>query len=549
MCFQSKPFLVLSFVILLSLPAVDSCANAESLATDSPAVPNDAELAARQARIGRIDIQVDDVFEGAHLATPYRLVNALHIDSRPATIAVQLLFHSGDLYERRVLDETERLLRGQRYLNGATIQPIEYHEDTNTVDLSVRVHDVWTLSSGFSYGRKGGANNSSVEIEENNLLGFGKRIELAFSNNVDRSSSQVRYYDPNVLGSRWRLSTAYASSSDGAEKTIDVMHPFYALDTRWSADVFATDTNEAVSRYSHGEIVEQFSMHKSAYELGGGISDGLDNGWVRRFMGGVRYQSREFTPYHQQAASIPEDRVVTYPWLGLELLEDKFLKTQNLDLIGRTEDIHLGGAAYVEAGYAAKAFGSTESAFILHSNLSFGSEFGERQYVLSAVGAEGRIGHGTIDNGIFDFSSRYFFRQTPHSVFYASASATVTSNLDPEAQLLLGGDNGLRGYPLRYQAGTSRALVTAEERLYTNWQPLKLFTVGAAAFVDVGRTWGHDEFGGEQFGWLKDVGIGLRLGNARSALGNVLHIDLAFPLDGPTDIAKLQVVVETKRSF
>ena len=48
----------------------------------------------------------------------------------------------------------------------------------------------------------------------------------------------------------------------------------------------------------------------------------------------------------------------------------------------------------------------------------------------------------------------------------------------------IGGDNGLRGYPLRYQSGTARALFTVEERFYSNWQPLKLFDVGAAAFVD-----------------------------------------------------------------
>jgi hypothetical protein len=92
-------------------------------------------------------------------------------------------------------------------------------------------------------------------------------------------------------------------------------------------------------------------------------------------------------------------------------------------------------------------------------------------------------------------------------------------------------------------------LVTVEERFYSGWQPLKLVDVGAAVFFDAGRVWGSDPYGGEPMGWLKDIGFGLRLGNARSALGNVLHIDLAFPLDGPRDISKMQVVVETRRSF
>ena len=48
---------------------------------------------------------------------------------------------------------------------------------------------------------------------------------------------------------------------------------------------------------------------------------------------------------------------------------------------------------------------------------------------------------------------------------------------------------------------------------------------------------------------LKDVGFGLRLGNSRSALGNVIHIDLAFPLNGDPSISKVQLNIEAKRSF
>jgi hemolysin activation/secretion protein len=128
-------------------------------------------------------------------------------------------------------------------------------------------------------------------------------------------------------------------------------------------------------------------------------------------------------------------------------------------------------------------------------------------------------------------------------------SGTAGSNLDVDEQVLLGGDNGLRGYPLRYQAGTGRVLFTAEQRVFTNWFPFQLFNVGGAVFFDMGRTTGRDPLGTQSQGLLKDVGVGLRLGNSRSALGNVLHIDLAFPLDGDASISSMQVIVETKRSF
>jgi hemolysin activation/secretion protein len=115
--------------------------------------------------------------------------------------------------------------------------------------------------------------------------------------------------------------------------------------------------------------------------------------------------------------------------------------------------------------------------------------------------------------------------------------------------LMLGGDTGLRGYPLRYQGGQGRWLMTLEQRAFTDWYPFRLVHVGAAAFLDVGGTWGRDPYASKTQGVLGDVGVGLRLGNSRSALGNVLHIDLAFPVNGDKSIKNMQVIVETKRSF
>jgi hypothetical protein len=39
------------------------------------------------------------------------------------------------------------------------------------------------------------------------------------------------------------------------------------------------------------------------------------------------------------------------------------------------------------------------------------------------------------------------------------------------------------------------------------------------------------------------------LGNARSGLGSVLHLDVAYPVGGPRDLDKLQFIIETRRSF
>ncbi len=525
-------------------------------------LPDDAELMRDGAKIGRIAVQVDDVFEAAEsLAAPYRIANALHIETRIRTITDQLLFHTGERYNPHTLAETARLLREQRYLNAAVIEPVRYHDDDNTVDVVVHVHDVWTLSPGLSFGRKGGKNSVSVQFEDTNFLGLGKQISVDRSSTVDRDSWRFAYKDPHLLGTWWRLSMAHEDMSDGNENSILLARPFYSLDSRWSFSVAASDRTATQSQYSLGEIVDQFSMHDQSFEIAGGISNGLENGWARRLLAGVRHLGRDFaavesTQVTGPAASLqlPTDRVFNYPWVGIEWIEDQYRETRNLDQIGRTEDLYLGRSAHFEVGYASEAFGSTADAVMLNGSVQAGLEPAENQYFINTLGFGGRLEGGQLYNAQLDAGSRYYLRQSPRRVLFASANLSVTSHLDPELQLLLGGDNGLRGYPLRYQAGTRRALFTVEERFYTNWQPLKLFNVGAAVFFDAGRTWGVDPYAqangtGESLGWLRDIGIGLRLGSARSGLGNVLHVDLACPLDGGSDISDVQLLIETRRSF
>ena len=131
-----------------------------------------------------------------------------------------------------------------------------------------------------------------------------------------------------------------------------------------------------------------------------------------------------------------------------------------------------------------------------------------------------------------------------------AASKLAAGELDGERQLLLGGDSGLRGYPLRYQEGDRRWLLTLEQRFYTPWYILRLVRVGAAVFFDAGEAWYAGPRGaGTERGLLRDLGFGLRLGSTRSSGSSMLHIDLAFPLAGDASIDSVQFLVTAEDRF
>jgi hypothetical protein len=515
-------------------------------------IPEPAELERTGAVIGEILIYNENIFD---LEDPeenkelYRLANKLHIRTKPNVIRQQLLFKSGDPYSQRLLDESARILRSARYLYDASVQPVAFKD--GRVDIAVTTRDVWTLNPGLSFNRKGGENTVGVELEELNLLGTGTDLELSRISGVDRDSTMIEYKDRHIFDSWVRLRAAYADNSDGSFKALEVEQPFYSLDSRWTAGVFLQDDEHIEPLYDLGTVVEEFASQRKFAAVAGGWSSGLHNGWVRRWRVGATYDDSEFgeVPGSITPTLVPADRKLVYPWLAFELVQDDYDKFRNHDQIGRTEDFHLGTRLSAQLGFADQAFGADRSAWVFSTWVSHGSGSRDRSSLLLSSALKGRLESGELRNTVLDGAARYYLRQSGRRLFFTTLEASVGRALDLDTQILLGGDNGLRGYPLRYQGGEARALLTVEQRYFTNWYPFRLVRVGAAAFFDIGRTWGETPVSTPSQGWLKDVGIGLRFGNSRSGLGNIIHVDLAFPLDGDSSIDDVQILLETKDRF
>jgi hypothetical protein len=77
----------------------------------------------------------------------------------------------------------------------------------------------------------------------------------------------------------------------------------------------------------------------------------------------------------------------------------------------------------------------------------------------------------------------------------------------------------------------------------------RLFRVGGAVLFDAGKTWSDQIDSPPNRGLLRNIGLGLRLGNTRSGQGRMTHIGLAFPLDGDHSIKNDQLIIEPKKSF
>jgi hypothetical protein len=515
-------------------------------------LPTFAELEAAGARVGEIRILVRDIFDTTEPKEDkllFRWANKLHIRTRPGVIERALLFKTGEPLSVRLLDETERILRSQQFLYDVKFRPAAVHD--GVVDIDVETRDTWSLDLGASAGRAGGENTSGTHLKEYNLLGTGIAVSLGHSNGVDRSGNEFEFSNERAFGGWTTLSYRHATNSDGRSDAAAVVRPFYALDTRWAAGLSASRDERIDALYNAGEVVSQYRHHQERAEVFGGWSAGLVDGWVRRTTVGLSLQDDAYAPepgFTAPAHLSPDEKLVS-AFLRVDLLEDRVEKELNRNLIGRPEFFTLGLASSVQLGWAAKGLGSSGDALLYAGSMSRGFEPAPTQILTAAAQVSGQFAQGQVRRQRLGAQLRYYLPQSPRWLFYAAAAADRVTRPELGDMLQLGGDNGLRGYPLRYQCGERRAQFTLEERFYTDLYLWQLFRIGGAAFFDAGRAWGGDNVNTLNAGWLRNVGMGLRIVSARSAFSNVIHVDLAFPLQAVGDMKKVQFLVKSKTSF
>ena len=530
---------------VLALPA--------SAAGDDGALPSFAELEARGAVVGEIELTIDNIFDPSKPEEDkwlYRFANRIHVTTRPSAIRSQLLFRPGEPVIAQRMEESERILRSNAFIYDARVRPLRV--EGNRVDILVETRDNWTLFPEIGLSRTGGETRWQFGLEEDNILGTGSAVSVSRRRDDDRSSTNFFFSDRN-LGRTWiALDLAYIDSDDGEGRRIRVAQPFYSLNSRRAAsiDVITDDREEPL--FSRGTEIGDFRQDERGVIAWWGFSRGLVEGWTTRWRMGAVISENRFGPPADGIVTpvVPADRDLRYPFIAVERIENRFEKVQNFNQIMQTEDLFLGRRMALTLGYSDESFGADRAAVILSASGAANLGNPASNFVTFSGQLDSRIESGDVVNGRLRFDARYYRRQSPRRTAFVGTRIELGRRLDADNPITLGGDNGLRGYDRNFGNGDASAILTVEQRFFTDWYPFKLFRVGGALFADVGRTWGEDATGLEDDRWLADVGIGIRLGNTRGNNNRVFHLDIAKPLaSGPDVDSGVQISFEAKRGF
>ena len=478
-----------------------------------------------------IEIIRHDVFDLSDPRTdtwPYRTANRLHILTREEFIRAQLLFQEGDPLDLTLLAETERKLRATGFLNPVSV--VARPGEGGAV-VVVETYDKWTTDVNFKFGSFGGKSRSGFSLSEQNLLGRGKEVELEYHSDPERSTTTLRYRDPLFLATRWRMAAAYSNASDGTVSALAFEYPFFALDSPFAGGLSWERNSLREWLWAGGKKVVGGESTSRTLRAWGGIRLAGPPGRIDRVLAGLFREEVSFEEWGYvdgRPFQPPENRTEVGFEFGWERQRDRWEVVQGFRAWERQEDLPLGPNWLVLVGVALEGWGSDRERFRLQAERRQGWLAGPQfSWLFTSVHGrwEGDGATGTV------FRIEGGTARTGGGGWRTRLAADLGYGLEPNRQLTLGADTGLRGWAADTFDGTSRVVANAEWHRPITGELLGLGIVGVTVFADAGKTWGA-RVGRSTGGWRADAGVGLQVELTRASVVRVIRVELAWPDTG-----------------
>jgi hypothetical protein len=183
-----------------------------------------------QGRISYIFIDNRSIFDTTELApgTPflwaYHLANALHIRTREDFIRKEILFQTGDCLDPLRLSESERLLRGYRFIAKADVFALLQPDGTQHVVVDTQ--DEWTTKIDVGFRMDDGPKFTGFRIAEENFLGRGVLLGFFFAEEKEQRDIGVEIETPRFLNTRLDARLSAGKTRNGRFFEEALFYPF-----------------------------------------------------------------------------------------------------------------------------------------------------------------------------------------------------------------------------------------------------------------------------------------------------------------------------------
>jgi len=525
-------------------------------------------------RIGLIHVVTLPVFgEDERLL---RWANVFHVSSKEHVIARELVVRGGDRWDPDTIAESVRRLRDPLFSSLAVVVPVVPSGPISagaTVDLLVVTRDVWSLRTNYNGElQEDYFTFLTLSLSENNLWGRRKLLALVFRMDQGAFALGPAYVDKNLLGRHldlrvrggplWNRATR---AVEGSESSLSLSRPLWSLGTRWGV-YLDWSHRDAIDRTYLGSGLRTFDApgtpqddalpwqyRDRAASLSLSATHSSGTAVKQNWKAGYSITSQRPTVVDDFVATpearrefeervLPRSERAGTAWVGYEVYTPRYRDYRDVDSYDLAESQRFGPRGQIILGVAAPFLGSERT---------FGTISVEGGWVIP-VGQDGIASMGASFSARLE-GGRLIDRGYAHSVRVMTptvgfvrvvSEARFVGYFEEQGNRLLyvGGNNGLRGYPVGAFVGERSFVLQTELRtrsrkllLGTRWGLVGFHDLAAAAY---------------QLGELtprQDVGIGLR-GLVPQTSPEPFRFDLAIPIDGP-DRGRPRVIAGYRQAF
>jgi hypothetical protein len=560
------PTCILFSLALLTAPALAQSPTGQ----DSGAVPGDS---CTLGRISHVFIDSKSIFDTSdptldrRFRWAYRAANALHVPTRAWVIRRELMFGPGSCYDPYLIEETERLLRGYRFISRAAVTGVR--QPDGRYHVNVATTDEWSTRIDGRFGS--GLSLEGLRITEENLLGTGQSLSAFYFEREVTRDYGVTYFTPQVLGTRWDFRGGIGRTRAGTFVNEEISYPFVGEVSRWAGrqsfrredqffDYIARD--DPSLRSPHLVL----PLRHQAFDLAVIRRIG-DRGNTALIGAAVSYQELSFPGIIEIAPDGDFDRREPAPdSLAAPILQQRhdvdnirvfgllghrnvwWKRRRGLDSMRGEEDVRLGAEAVLGVG---RSLPSLETDDDLYTTLALyaGMELGSVLFVgRGRVDARRDLRASTDEPEWEDIYLEQELltylqdRLLPRQTLLLRLALAGGWNTRTPFQLTLGGPAALRGYDRERFPGGRRFVATLEDRFYIGWPLPDVLDLGGTVFADAGRVWPGDVPFGVDSGWRASVGLGMRA-SFPAGSRSTYRLDVAWPLESGARIGDFRLTM------
>ena len=509
-----------------------------SLAVASPAVVPVVPDSAEGLPVARVEIHARNIFDPVQpgrLARVFNLANRLHVRTRDKTVRDQLLFERGEPWSTARGSESRRKLRSLDFLVPAAIHATR---EGDSAVVHVETRDVWSTSPEFNIESADGKQYGSLALSERNFLGLGKSYSVIYRDLPSGRSRAITYSDPSLQGTRIQLRYSASDGATGAGNEFNIGQPFYAEDAPSSYDFQLGRATSIASLYQGATQVASFNRRQESWSISAGAGRRGPR-LVRRISGSFESLDRRFGSTHITNPSNPpppqfvggeESLRLRRVLVEGRLWQPEYIERVRINGFGLVEDFDVGSSLSAGIAYAPRLLGSSQDEAYARARLATGivTPWGFGQLSASA---SSRIKNVLLET-VAQVDAKWVQQSHHAQTFLLAARGIAGRNPARDFEAIVGGLSGLRGYPTTAVAGSRLWRLNAENRWTVGERFWESVTVGAVVFTDAARAWGPGAGGA---GWFVASGVGLRIVLPQWSLGQVMRVDVAWPIEPSRD--------------